>query len=44
MGLRIGVPDTTMEEARPWYPTGKWSLTKEGERGVGARDVTCGAK
>lgn len=32
MGLRIGVPDTTMEEARPWYPTGKWSLIKEGER------------
>ena len=26
LGRRIGVPETTMEEARPWYPTGRWSL------------------
>ena len=36
LGLRIGVPETTMEEARPWYPTGRWSL---GEGG-GADTVT----
>lgn len=25
-GRLTGVPDTTTEEALPWYPTGKWTL------------------
>lgn len=24
-GLLTSVPETTMEEARPWYATGRWS-------------------
>ena len=34
-GLWMEVPDTTTDEARPWYPTGRWSLGRVGGGGGG---------
>lgn len=28
-GLRTGVPETTTEEALPWYPTGRYNLCEK---------------
>ena len=33
VGRWMGVPETTTEEERPWYPTGRWSLDENEERG-----------
>jgi hypothetical protein len=34
LGRRMGVPDTTTDEARPWYPMGRWGQA-EGRGGPG---------
>jgi hypothetical protein len=39
LGLRTSVPDTTIDELRPWYPTGKCSLpTTEKEHVIDCKD------
>ena len=38
-GRRTSVPDTTTEEARPWYPTGRCSLQGAHQRIAGSMCV-----